>query len=254
LIIPIKTIDDDVINSDNVVMTADGGKAITNYDMTEKRVGMVATQYRESENFLQIARHALDPLTVIKDALEASTVMDIDVVEGDQLTIIGKVLGWPRTACVGVRQRTFGFTCDDDCRTDIGGFCTYWFCADHTSSSILTGEFTFDDDELYRRFLKSLVVKYDNDFRRSALYDALRELFGDDAGILRDGDGRVDIFTGRKLTDQEFAIAHIFDQVLPIALGVSVGIYETPNGPPFGFGDGWGGFCSGEWPVQIIKG
>lgn len=220
----------------------------------DNRVAMLATQYRESENLISLIRNILETVDLVGHALCDATVFDIDVVTGDQLSIIGKVLGWPRTICSGVRQKTFGFECDDGCRRDIGGFCTNWQGIDCGPIEILQGNFTFEDDDLYRRFLKSLVVKHDGDFRRKPLVEAMQILFGPDAGVMKEANGHVDVFTGRSLSDDEFKIAHVVEMVLPVALGVSVGVYETSNGPPFGFGDGWGGFCDSEFPVMVVKG
>lgn len=228
---------------------------MTNYcdfsDFWTARREHVVTQYRESPNLLAFMELYTTSLVPVGEAL-CDLVFDIDTSVGDALTLIGKIVGFPRTHCSGTRTKAFGF-CEDSCsgrRSNVGGFCdSEWACGE---GSFLTtaGEYTFVDDELYRKFLKSMVLRNDNDFTRSTLREAVKLLFGENAGILRENSGHVDIFTGGDLTDEEYDVAHLYELVLPIAPGVSVGIYEN-NQEPFGFGNGWGGFCNGDFPSQI---
>lgn len=218
-------------------------------DFLSKRRELVATQYRESENLLELMRIYTGSLIPAGEAI-CSTVFDIDTSTDDQLTVIGKVLGWPRTHCSGIRKAFFGF-CADTCygRTyNIGGFCDEWYCDD--TSQITAGEYTFTDDELYRLFLKSMVIRNDNDYTRQTLREAVKVLFGENAGILRQTEGHVDVFTGRPLTPEEYEAAHLYHAVLPVAPGVSIGLYES-DGSPFGFGDGWGEFCNSSFATLL---
>jgi len=195
---------------------------------TESRLDLLATQYRESPNLKALIGVYLDAAGELTPAICETFDRDIDTAIGDQLTQLGKILGWDRVQCGGVRPRVFGFECVDDCSTNtitIGGFCDPWLGED-CNAETLFGEFTFSDDELYRRFLKSLILKYDNDFRRSTLREAVEILFGSAATIYNETAGTVEIYAGRALSLDEQAVAHLIKQVLPIAPGVGVSVYE----------------------------
>jgi len=222
---------------------------------TDDRTEKLATQYRESPNLQSVIRTYLDSAGEVAPVICSVFEVDIDTSTGDQLTQIGKILGWGREQCGGTRPKVFGFTCEDECsslETPIGGFCDNWV-GDDCDNNSLFGAFSFEDDELYRRFLKSVVLKYDNDYRRSTLKQALAILFGEDSVVYTETPGTISISSGRALTSDEISIAHLFKQVLPIAPGVGVDIYETQTSKPFGFGEGWGGFCTGEFPAPVYK-
>ncbi|MCO5164656.1 MAG: DUF2612 domain-containing protein [Mesorhizobium sp.] len=194
--------------------------------------------------YLQQVAEAADVACHMLDAF------DIDTAVGDQLTILGKALGWPRCHCAGQRRPVFGFACaNDGCDIPVipvRGFCeAEWNCGGPEFV-----EFCFTDDELYRRFLKARAIALTADYRRPGLTEAVRILFGDNAVIYRERTGMVAIATGRLLSGTEIAIAHLFRQVLPIAHGVRLQLWHS-DGPPFGFGAGWGGFCTGKFPRQI---
>lgn len=221
----------------------------------EDRIELLATQYRESPNLKAMIAAYLDAVQLVAPAICNTFERDIDTATGDQLTQIGKILGWDREQCGGTRPSVFGFVCDDECTPaslPIGGFCDNW-AGPNCDNNLLFGQFTFSDDDLYRRFLKSLVLKYDNDFRRATLKEAVEILFGDEAIVFNENPGTIGVLSGRPLTSDEQSIAHLFKQVLPVAPGVGVAIYESSGATPFGFGDGWGEFCTGEFPSLVYK-
>lgn len=215
-------------------------------NLVDERMARIATQYRESPNLRALIETYIDTLVAPANAICEMTVFDIDTATGSSLTIIGNAMGWPRIHVAGQRPLVFGFECPDDCFNNaayIGGFCDSWDCDTTPAYS----SFEFTDDELYRGFLKSLVIRYDNDFSRTAVVEAAQALFGDGAGLLTETNGVVNVFTGRQVTTVERSIAHLYAQVVPVAHGVGFGLYETTNGSPFGFGDGWGEFCTSEF-------
>jgi hypothetical protein len=209
----------------------------------------ILTQYRESPNLLAIlrvylrhaARMTIDACQII-DHFDLSN----DATVGDQLTIIGKALGWPRCHCAGQKRPVFGFECGD-CSdvTPIGGFCeAEWDCGPEYI------EFCFTDDDLYRGFLRARAVTLQSGYSRANLTRAARAVFGSAAVIYEERAGIVGIATGRRLSGIEISIAHLYEQVLPIPAGHRLEIWQS-DGPPFGFGDGWGGFCDGFFPIKI---
>ena len=220
-------------------------------DRVESKIDKIATQYRESPKLLGLMRTYLQQVAEAADvACHMLDAFDIDTAVGDQLTILGKALGWPRCHCAGQRRPVFGFACDgDSCDipvVPVAGFCeAEWDCGGPEFV-----EFCFTDDELYRRFLKARAITLTADYRRPGLTEASQTLFGPDAVIYQERPGVVAIATGRLLTSVEISIAHLFRQVLPVAHGVRLELWHS-DGPLFGFGDGWGGFCTGYFPRQI---
>ena len=219
--------------------------------LIESKLDKIADEYRESPRLLGFIRDRLaEPAAVNELACALLDYFDIDTAVGDQLTIIGKALGWPRCHCRGQRRPVFGFACEDECGPPvipIGGFCeAEWDCGDGPDYI----EFCFTDDTLYRGFVKARRWAIAGDYSHYGITRAAQDAFGPQATIGEEGDGVIEILTGRLLTNIEISIAHLYEQALPIPPGVRLGISHS-NGPAFGFGTGWGGFCNGYWPVPI---
>lgn len=220
-------------------------------ELLESKIDKIADQYRESPNLLGIIRDRLQqPAVLAQLVCQVIPYFDIDTAVGDQLTIIGKALGWPRCHCRGQRRPVFGFACADECGppvVPIGGFCeAEWDCGNGPDYV----EFCFTDDELYRGFVKARRWAIAGDYTHHGITMAARDVFGPNAVIYDDGEGVIEIAAGRLLTNIEISIAHLYEQCLPIPPGVRLEINHS-NGVPFGFGEGWGGFCDGAFPVQI---
>lgn len=211
----------------------------------DERLGKVLTQYRESSNLLALIRNYLEPTVEFGNTLCAiSDAWDIDTATGHQLTIIGNSLGWPRVHCEGLNLQVFGFQPG----FNLGGFGAVWdFPGDQKF-----GKFTFTDDDLYRAFLKSLVIKLNGEHGQGAVREAAQILFGPDTDILYDRVGEISIYAERVLTATEISILHLYEQIMPVAPGVKLGIYQATNGQPFGFGAGWGEFGTSDFPTPAI--
>lgn len=219
--------------------------------LVEARIDRVWTQYRESEKLLAMMRAYLGQIAEVN--LETCATIghfELDTAVGDQLTIIGNALGWPRCHCRGQRRPVFGFECTDECgppTVPIGGFCeAEWDCGNGPDYV----EFCFTDDDLYRGFVKARRWAVAGDYTHHGITMAARDVFGPNAVIYDDGEGVIEIAASRLLTNTEISIAHLYEQCLPIPPGVRLEINHS-NGIPFGFGEGWGGFCDGAFPVQI---
>lgn len=219
--------------------------------LAEAQIDKLATQYRESNNLIGITRGYVHQVATVENtACSMLDNFDIDDAVGDQLTILGKVLGWPRVHCAGRRKAVFGFECDNECgppTVPVGGFCEAEWACDGDPDFV---EFTFTDDEMYRGFLKSRAITLAGEYRRDSLTEAARAMFGDLAVIWKREAGVVHLATGRLLSDTEISISHLYRQVLPVPPGIALELWHS-RGAPFGFGHGWGGMCSGHWPVQI---
>lgn len=214
--------------------------------MVEREIDRVLTQYRESPKLLHLIRTYLGQAEkIILSICNLPSFFDIDTAIGDQLTLLGKRLGWPRCHCVCNVQPVFGFACDGVPTKDvITGFCddnnTWVDCGPFGTSDIC-----INDDEVYRGFLKARRYQMLALFDLESLSTAIQHLFGATATVLDAGVGRVVIAPGRELSAAETALLQIYPRVLPVAPGIRVRFHFGPL-KVFGFGDGWGGFCE-EW-------
>lgn len=210
--------------------------------MIEERIDKVLTQYRESPKLLHTLRtYMLQVVDVAQALCDVPSFFDIGTAVGDQLTLIGKRLGWPRCHCICDVSPVFGFACADEVQLrPIVGFC------DENSSwaNCETGvsDICIDDDEIYRKFLQVRRYQFLNLYDLESLEDCLRILFGEDAGVMHAGQGRVVVTPGRTLTLSETNLLQLYARVLPIALGIKVTFHFGPR-RVFGFGEGWGGFA-----------
>lgn len=220
-------------------------------DEVQQQLDKILTQYRESDNLLAVLAQLLSQ--VDKGALVSDNIspfFDLEWATADQLTIIGGWVGWPRYHKYGSKNAVFGFAkyCDE-CYDGppLAGFCNgVWDGCEGTEF----GPYTFSDDDLYRRFLKSRIIQLYGDYRRETLIEAATLLFDreGDGGVMivRENPGEITITIGRAFEGEEQAIIHLYRQVLPIAPGVKLNVKPLPVGASiFGFGLGWGSFCEG---------
>jgi hypothetical protein len=225
--------------------------AIDKAAMEEERINRVLTQYRESPNLLGLIRAVLSELADVAERGDAiQSAFNIDTSIGDQLTMIGKWLGWPRTHCQGSRAKVFGFACeDDDCSV---GYPVLGFCegARFACDGAQFEEYTFEDDELYRRYLKARAVAINsaqtNDYTRESLVAAATAMFGEECVIVKEGRAEIILCLTRFFTPDELQILHLAEHVLPIAPGVKL-TWAHCDGAIFGFGAGWGEMCTSSF-------
>lgn len=220
--------------------------------LRDSKLDEILTQYRESEKLLGLINNYLIQLQEMGDAVCAvPTFFDIDTAVGDQLTIIGKALGWPRVHCAGERKPVFGFACADDC---YDGWPVHGFCEtgiEDQSWDQCIGprykDYTFSDDDEYRRWLRCRILDLTGDFRRANLDAAVQILFDNTgATVIQEIPGVVKVWPGRALTDVEKTLVDLMPEVLPIADGVRLQIV-TGTAPMFGFGTGYDGWCGGNF-------
>ncbi|MGV4796117.1 DUF2612 domain-containing protein [Rhizobium sp. F40D2] len=212
----------------------------------EGGIDRVLTRYRESPKLLHVIRTFLRKIWEAQESIcDLPSYFDLDTAVGDQLTILGKWMGFPRCHCVCDVQPVFGFQCTTSSAGSqpIVGFCnsgTWDGCGDNGISDIC-----IDDDDLYRSLLISRSYQMQSRYSWADLTTSIQVIFGSQAKILDAGHSRVVIAPFRALTELETAILQIIPRVLPVAPGISTrwhfGTFEV-----FGFGAGWGGFCE-EW-------
>jgi hypothetical protein len=218
----------------------------TKEEFVEEGVDRVKTALREAPKFLIMLRSWLGQLWDAQNAACGIPAMfDIETATGEQLTIIGKWLGFPRCHCVCSVQPVFGFACDVALpgSRPIVGFCEGGVWLDCATDGI--SEICITDDEVYRSLLFSRIYQMEKRYSEDDLNAALQAIFGSQARVMASGHGQVVLAPLRDLTDLETAILQVIPRVLPIAPGV-VTRWHFGDFAVAGFGDGWGGFCE-EW-------
>lgn len=215
----------------------------TSGELVEQEINRVATQYREAAKFLGLIRAYLAQSEAAAISLcDVPSFFDIDTAIGDQLTIIGKWLGFPRCHCICGTPKVFGFKCGPYSSSDhIAGFCepgsTWAGCP-----PLGNGEICISDDEVYRGMLKARRYQVLGLFDVASLQAAARHIWGQGAAVVTSKVGRVTLAPGRALSEFEATLVPVAFRVLPIAPGIK-GMVHYGTGPIFGFGEGWGGFC-----------
>lgn len=211
-------------------------------EMVELQLGRVATQYREAARFKgYLAAIISQAEAAARAACAVPSYFDLLTAGGEQLTYVGKRMGFLRCHCVCEVSPVFGFACEGS-QSDlpIVGFCEdgSWRGCGGVSDLCLY------DDEVYRSHL--LARRY----QLLGLYDiesvgaALRLVWGERANIISAGRGRVAIAPGRYLTSEEQRRVSVTLRVLPIAPTMEIGV-QFGTAPIAGFGAGWAGLCSG---------
>lgn len=210
-------------------------------EMVEERINRVLTQYRESPKLLHVLRTYLGAMAELHSQVcDLPDKFYLETATGDQLTLLGKRMGWGRCHCVCDIDPVFGFECADEISLrPVTGFCDAsggWVNCETGLS-----ELCISDDELYRRFLKVRSYQMTNQYDLTSLEQAVRIFFGDTSKVLHAGEGRVVIAPGRDLSQTEIAMLQLYPRVLPLALGVRA-TFHFGEVRVFGFGEGWGGF------------
>lgn len=232
---------DTVMSSETVELAAESSAYVG--DIVSREFEKIPTQYREAWKLQAYMRAALEEVEAAAQVTaRIPTFFDIDTAVGDQLTIIGKWLGFPRCHCICVPNPVFGFACvgPDAFPGPIVGFCEggNWLGCDGGSLS----EYCIGDDEVYRGFLKARRYQMLGLFDRESLVAALRHVWGLQAYILHADRCRVVVAPGRPLDTDEATRNQILGRVLPIAPGLALGLWIDQR-PVFGFGEGWAGMC-----------
>lgn len=222
-------------------------------EMVEEEIDKVLTQYRESPNLLFVIRSGLLAAAEAWDFLcDVPEYFDLETAVGDQLTIIGKRMGFPRCHCICAPPSVFGFSCglnDGNPLIKYVGFCETGVWEDCAQTGIT--EVCIDDDEIYRRFLFVRAYQVLKRYDYESLKACLKIMWGDKAKVIDYGDGRVVLAPFRVLTETEKRLIKLIPRVMPVALGIRVLIHFGTYPLIAGFGDGWSGFCE-EIPGEVI--
>lgn len=152
--------------------------------------------------------------------------LDCDVAVGDQLTILGNIVGLPRRICNVYRNSYFGLSNDDDdCCTDelTVGLCEGDFAPNN--STLQYTDYELNDDEEYRFFIKALIQSNNFDGTLAHYTRIVQYLFDgldlDDpnavgqSGVITHEGGQVNVAVRRDLTLDELRKAELFKFVMP---------------------------------------
>ena len=211
-------------------------------ELVAQELRRIATQYRESPKLLHVIRTYLRQVEdAIRAACEIPSFFDLNTATGDQLTLLGKRLGWPRCHCVCTVQPVYGIECEGlQSPYTLVGFCEDGIFVNCGPGGV--SEICITDDEIYRGFLRARRYQFLGLFDVESLNAAVRAIWGADAFVADAGVGRVVLTPGRELTALERALLPLVPRVLPVAPGVRQR-FHLSGFPILGIGDGWGGFC-----------
>lgn len=214
------------------------------FEKVEERVDKILTQYRESPKLLHVIRTYLRQVELLMQGLcSLPEQFDLTTAVGEQLSIVGRRMGFPRSHCVCTTQPVFGFDCETEEDLPVDGFCaevTWVDCSDIGVSYV-----TIEDDDLYRKFLNARRYQITQRFDKPSFEEAIRCLWGEQSMIMDARNGEIVVGVGRQLSLSEQAVVQLYPRVLPTPLGVRIKLHFGSL-RVFGFGDGWGGFCDGE--------
>jgi hypothetical protein len=220
------------------------------HDFTGDELGKLATQYREAEKFIGLTKSHLDEIQdAARVVCDIAARFDILTAVGEQLTFVGKRLGWPREHCVCVTLPVLGFVCTSPLpgiQIPIAGNCegASWLACGATGE----GKVSLDDDAVYRRFLLARRYQMLGLYDIASLQAACREMWGSSA-VVHDGQrGTAVVAPGRVLTAYETSILPLMLRVLPFAPGIRPNVHFGAA-PVLGFGAGWAGNCVGGAPL-----
>lgn len=225
----------------------------TTGQLVQPEINRFATQYREATNLKALASSYLSR---IEDAaLVVCAVPDyFDILSavGEQLTFIGKRLGFPRCHCVCDVQPVFGFECVGVTPSHpLAGFCdpgSSWAgCYDGGTATLC-----IYDDGAYRGHLLARRYQMLGLYDEASLNASLQAVWGSGAKFIPSSvTGEIIVAPGRDLTSEEANRLPVTLRALPIIPGITI-LVHYGTAPVFGFGEGWSGFCDGEFICPAV--
>lgn len=223
-------------------------------DYTEEARTRVTEAFKEKDvfdNYVQLLTQAQTGLeNTFKDLLQ---LRDIDSATGDQLDIIGRIVGQDRELIAADLYDFFGmigalnaFPMGDFNDPTIGGIF-YSYGIDFGGNVEL-------DDETYRTFIRAKIYKNITASTPEQFIRAIKLIFGiDRLAVVAEGDASVTVLLGGNLTNfQRVLLSYISysqgypSRLVPKTVGVRINFGEyVPNGY-FGFADSPGALGFGD--------
>ena len=208
-----------------------------------KYMNAIPSYLRSKPKFSSLMCGILECRMEISAAIhQLCNLFDCDTATGEQLTFIGENNGWPRTHCNAFfTGNIFGYDCGPVAQTanltcaevTVVGYCedAYYYCG------ILNQEdYVFEDDELYRSFVKARICanknKRNKDYTVRAVRECIKALWGDNAFIVYADNFSIGVSAGRDLTPDEIAISNLYQEVICLSAGVRLDVFcIEPTGP-----------------------
>ena len=229
-------------NAGASLLLGDARGEVSVLEIIDRSISYLTTQYREASFFQRMIKVYLRALA--EAGLKASVIplfFDLDDAVGDQLTLIGKRMGWPRCHPVCVAQPVYGVVCAGVPSVfPIAGLCedaTFINCG-----SVGAGELCITDDTTFRNQIRARRYQALGLYDVTSLTACVKTIWGGSASIVDRGDGTIVLSPGRTLTARELLELPIAVRCLPIAPGIKAFI-NLASGPLSGIGQGWGGLC-----------
>lgn len=208
----------------------------------EEALDRILTQYRESPRLFGVIRYDVGQIADVAVEIDSiPSYFDIDTAVGDQLTLIGERMGWPRCHCVCVIPPLFGYPCEPASpNLTIVGYCEdAVFDGCYAAGS---GDLCLNDDDVYRGYVKARRYQALQRYNIDDLQSAARHIWGNTAYAVNMGQAKACVASGRALTDAEIRELPLAFRVLPFAPGITTYVHEG-DGLIFGYGSGWAGYC-----------
>ena len=178
---------------------------------------------------------SIDVLAVIKDLMQLRS---IDTAVGEQLDVIGRIVGQDRVLYGADTIKYFGFdgatlagTFGTSYNSRVGG---YWYSFGKPTG----GNITLDDPQ-YKLFIKAKIKKNTTDASAESVMDFLTFVFGVRCTLLESSAAKAKIRINRKLSDFERSLVE-FQAVdgsyfVPRPLGVGLEVEEPLTDGSLGF-------------------
>lgn len=161
-------------------------------------------------------------------------VLDICTAQGELLTIIGERLGWPREHCNVKPVDFFGLECTESLPDSTGcnqasivGLCdgAFFFCRLNGNQN-----YTFDNDEFYRSFLKAVAIKNRGRVNKELetvklIREIIKALWGDEAWIVSVGANAIGVSAGRDLVEEEICLLSLYESIICTGLGIRLELH-----------------------------
>lgn len=231
-------------------------------DYTEQAHSRLAEQFKDSERLKAFIKAITEQLKEVQDAyFDLLDKRHLDVAEGAQLDVIGRIVGQDRIllnadifrfftitdANAPVDDPELGF--GDENEPEIGGI--FRSEGQPTSGNIKL------DDKTYRQFIRAKIIKNFTNSSPEKLIEFIRFVFGDVKVFLFELPAHTIIMIGRKLNRNERAIFSAKDRrgrhFVPKTIGTGLGIgdFDPDNFFAFQGVPGAKGFNEGEFASFI---
>ena len=216
-------------------------------DYVEIARSRITEQFKGSENLDRLMMMWLEGYEEIQQViLDLFDVLDIEQARGEQLDIIGAIVGQPREVVEVNVTGYFGFEGDNSAKSfgsvyNNGGGVYYSIYDPLTGSVVLS-------DNVYRTFIRAKIINNNAGGSPEDIIECAKQVFRTDYVELNEvGDTKITLNIGRRAwNDPQYnAFAgldetDIAERLLPFPVGVTVEYIDTPSkSSPLGFVETW---------------